>query len=69
MNDNCFFSATAEDVAPNRWVYNQEFYLILNLAMGGQFTGAIDAELQAAEFVIDWIRFYSVDGIGEVVVR
>jgi hypothetical protein len=37
--------------------------------MGGQFTGAIDAELQAAEFVIDWIRFYSVDGIGEVVVR
>jgi len=41
----------------------------LNLAMGGQFTGDIDPELQEAELVIDWIRFYSIDGIGEVVVR
>ena len=69
MNGECFFSATADDVAPNKWVYNQEFYLILNLAMGGQFTGDIDPELQEAELVIDWIRFYSIDGIGEVVVR
>ena len=69
MNDDCFFSATAEDVAPNKWVYNQEFYLILNLAMGGQFTGAIDSELQDAELVIDWIRFYSINGVGQVVVR
>ncbi len=69
MNDNCFFSATAKDISPNKWVYNQEFYLILNLAMGGHFTGAIDSELQEAELVIDWIRYYSVDGIGEVVVR
>jgi beta-glucanase (GH16 family) len=68
MNDECFFSAAAEDVAPNKWVYNQEFYLILNLAMGGQFTGEIDTELQEAELVVDWIRFYSIDGVGEVVV-
>ena len=67
INDKKFFSATNEDVAPNQWVYNQEFYLILNLAMGGHFTGAIDEALMSAKLEIDFIRFYSIDGIGELI--
>ena len=69
MNGEIFFSATSDDVAPNKWVYNQEFYLILNLAMGGHFTGPIDPELESAQLAIDWIRFYSVDGVGELVLH
>lgn len=69
MNDEKFFSATNEDVAPNKWVYNQEFYLILNLAMGGHFTGPIADDLQSAQLSVDWIRFYSVDGVGELILH
>jgi beta-glucanase (GH16 family) len=69
MNDEKFFSATNEDVAPSKWVYNQEFYLILNLAMGGHFTGPIADDLQSAQLSVDWIRFYSVDGVGELILH
>ena len=61
--------ATNEDVAPNKWVYNQEFYLILNLAMGGHFTGPIADDLQSAQLTVDWIRFYSVGGVGELILH
>jgi beta-glucanase (GH16 family) len=67
MNDQTYFVATNEDIAPNEWVFNQEFYLILNLAMGGHFTGPIDAELNNATLTVDYIRFYSVDGVGELI--
>ncbi len=67
MNDQTYFVATNEDIAPNEWVFNQEFYLILNLAMGGHFTGPIDPELNNATLTVDYIRFYSVDGVGELI--
>jgi hypothetical protein len=35
--------------------------------MGGNFTGAIDPELNHAELSIDYIRVYSIDGVGEVI--
>lgn len=69
INDHKFFSATNEDLLPNKWVFNQEFYLILNLAMGGNFTGPIDPELENAQMSVDYIRFYSIDGVGELVLH
>jgi beta-glucanase (GH16 family) len=67
INGEEFFKATNEDVRPNEWVYNQPFYLITNLAMGGHFTGDIDPDLQSARLEIDWIRYYSVDGVGKLI--
>jgi len=50
-----------------RWVFNQKFFLILNLAMGGTYAGEyIDPELKSAELMIDYIRFYSINGVGKV---
>jgi beta-glucanase (GH16 family) len=40
-------------------------YLIFNLAMGGNYGGAIDSGLKKATFHIDYARYYSVDGYGE----
>lgn len=57
-------SITAKDLGTLEWVYNKPFYLIANLAMGGNFTGAIDPELTTATFALDYIRYYSIDGIG-----
>jgi beta-glucanase (GH16 family) len=60
-----FQTLSAKDLEPNEWVFDHDFYLILNLAMGGHFTGPIDPSLNEAEFVIDYIRHYSIDGVGE----
>ncbi len=49
------------------WPFNNEFYLLINQAIGGWFGGEVDPELNEAELVIDWVRFYNVDGIGELI--
>jgi beta-glucanase (GH16 family) len=67
IDGELFFEATPESVAPNDWVFNQPFYLIINLAMGGNFPGNVAPELESAELLIDYIRFYKVDGIGELI--
>ena len=54
------------DTAPNAYVFNHRFFLIMNLAMGGTFTGDIDPDLQSADLSFDWVRFYSINGIGKV---
>lgn len=49
------------------WVFDHEFYLILNLAMGGNFTGAIDPTLTSANMSVDWVRVSTINGVGEVI--
>jgi len=51
----------------DRWVYNHEFFLILNLAMGGDFVqGTPDPQISKAEMKIDYIRYSSINGVGKV---
>jgi beta-glucanase (GH16 family) len=49
------------------WVFDHEFYLIMNLAMGGNLGGPIESGLNKASMSFDWIRFSSINGIGEVI--
>lgn len=58
---------TKPSIRGNRWVFNQPFFLILNLAMGGTYAGEyIDPYVFEAKYAIDYIRFYSVNGVGKV---
>jgi len=66
VDDNLYFSAAANDGSSGTWVYNQPFFLILNLAMGGEFTGDLDPAMKQAQMSIDYIRFYSINGVGKV---
>jgi beta-glucanase (GH16 family) len=66
FNDRLISSETPASVNPGRWVFNQKFYLILNLAMGGEFGGAIDPAINQTQTFVDYIRYYSVDGVGKV---
>lgn len=66
FDDSLYFSVSNKDVPSKSWVYNQPFFLILNLAMGGQFTGDIDPALNKAQIIVDYIRYYSVNGAGKV---
>ena len=51
------------------WVFDHEFYLIMNLAMGGNLGGPIESGLNKASMSFDWIRFSSINGVGEVIKR
>jgi beta-glucanase (GH16 family) len=39
----------------------------MNLAMGGNLGGPIESGLNKASMSFDWIRFSSINGIGEVI--
>jgi beta-glucanase (GH16 family) len=49
------------------WVFDHEFYLIMNLAMGGNLGGTIESGLTKASMSFDWIRFSTINGVGEVI--
>ena len=49
------------------WVFDHEFYLVMNLAMGGNLGGAIEPGLKQASMSFDWIRFSTINGVGEVI--
>ena len=66
VDDNLYFTAAASDGQSGTWVYNQPFFLILNLAMGGEFTGDLDPAMKQAQMSIDYIHFYSINGVGKV---
>jgi len=65
MDGNQFLQIKASDISPLEWVYNKPFYLILNLAMGGNFAGEIDSKLREAKLQVDYIRHYSINGVGQ----
>lgn len=42
-----------------QWVFNQPFYLLLNLAVGGTWPGSPDSSTQfPATMLVDWVRAY-----------
>lgn len=52
--------ATPADIAPNDWVYDHEFYLLLNLAVGGNFGGPVAADTAfPASMLVDYVRVFS----------
>jgi beta-glucanase (GH16 family) len=55
------------DKTDNDWVYDHEFYIIINLAMGGNLGGEIAANLKETSMAFDYIKVYSINGIGEVI--
>jgi beta-glucanase (GH16 family) len=58
VDDTRYFRIQPEDV-PGEWVYNQSFYLLLNMAVGGNFVGfpAPGTDFPQTMFV-DYIRVY-----------
>ncbi len=54
-----YHQATPADVAPNPWVFEKPFFLLLNFAIGGNFGGAIDPDnVYPQEYLVDYIRVY-----------
>ena len=65
--DGKVFNTVTPGITGKNYVFNKPFFMILNLAMGGNFVGgSIDPTLQSAEMSVDWIRYYSYNGAGKV---
>ena len=48
------------------WVFDQAFYVILNLAVGGHFDGDPQSDaIFPAEMLVDYVRVYRPTGAGE----
>jgi beta-glucanase (GH16 family) len=58
-----YHRATPADVAPNEWVFEHPFFLLTNVAVGGNFGGSLGEDLSfPQEFTIDYIRVYQAQG-------
>jgi beta-glucanase (GH16 family) len=54
-----YHSATPANVAPNQWVFNHPFFLIMNLAVGGNFGGPVDPNVVFPRtMLVDYVRVY-----------
>jgi hypothetical protein len=61
-----YHNATPADVAPNQWVFNHPFYLIMNLAIGGNFGGTVSPDLTfPQQMLVDYVRVYQAPNTSE----
>jgi beta-glucanase (GH16 family) len=59
-----FFTVTSADIpADKQWVFNQPFFLILNLAVGGNWPvpGPDASTPSPADMLVDYVRVYRAD--------
>jgi beta-glucanase (GH16 family) len=58
----------ASDIGGNTWVFNTEQYLLLNVAMGGNFVGnQIGGGVTQTSMSVDWIHYSSLNGYGTLI--
>ena len=58
VDDQLYETRTPKDLNGKRWVYDHDFYMILNVAVGGTFPGAPDNSVFPQTMWIDYVRVY-----------
>ena len=59
LDGEVFHEARPSDVAPNRWVFDHPFFMILNVAVGGNLGGPVAANVDLPQsMVVDYVRLY-----------
>ena len=61
LDSRLVFTASKDTVENTRgpWIFDHKFYLILNLAVGGDFPGPIDATTPfPPRMLVDYVRVY-----------
>jgi len=54
-----FHTLTPSDVVPYQWPFDQDFYLIMNVAVGGNWPGNPDESTKLPQkMIIDYVRVY-----------
>ena len=59
IDNKLFYSFSPKNKSIEVWPFDQPFYFVLNLAVGGNFGGSeVDDSIFPQEFVIDYIKVY-----------
>lgn len=59
IDDVLFSTKTKKDLAPYPWPFDKEFFIILNLAIGGNWPGAPDDNTVFPKYMfVDYVRVY-----------
>jgi beta-glucanase (GH16 family) len=54
-----YFTVSSTDIGELEWVFDQPFFIILNLAVGGQLPGPVGLDTEfPARYYIDYVRVY-----------
>ncbi len=65
VNGNPYHTVTRASTGGNQWVFDQPFFMILNVAVGGDWPGYPDGSTQfPQQMTVDYVRVYSLDGGG-----
>jgi len=66
VDDMQYHQAIPADVAPNEWVFNHPFFMLLNSAIGGNFGGAIAEGMTfPQDTLVDYVRVYQAPDTAE----
>jgi beta-glucanase (GH16 family) len=61
-----YHTARPSDVAPNQWVFDHPFFILLNMAIGGNFGGAVGADTTFPQsMTVDYVRLYQAPDTAE----
>ena len=58
VDGKSFYTFQIKDTDPENNPFHQPFYIILNLAIGGNWPGAIDNSIFPQKFLIDYVKVY-----------
>jgi beta-glucanase (GH16 family) len=59
LDGSPYHQVSSEDVAPNEWVFEQPFFLLLNVAVGGNLGGPVFPDtVFPAQLLVDYVRLY-----------
>ena len=61
--DNVYYDLFKKpsDATYGSWNFDQRFFLIMNMAIGGNFAGKVDDKLETDEFVIQYIKVEDIN--------
>ena len=61
-----YHQASPADVAPNPWVFEKPFFLLLNVAIGGNFGGPVGEDFSPPQdLLVDYVRVYQAPDTAE----
>ncbi len=58
IDNKVYHSFKIEEAGSNNNPFRKPFYLILNLALGGNWAGKVDPDILPQKFLVDYVRVY-----------
>lgn len=58
VDNELYYTYNPENKNSSNWPFDNSFFIILNLAMGGNFGGSVDPNFSQSSMEVDYIRVY-----------